>query len=1756
MQDQISPNVGKFIILGFVAAGVVSMGQTPAVTFSPTAYEIPATYKPGEPVGSYVVSPIESINLYNGHLNLTVPLRTISGRGEAGYTISIPITRPTWQVQINEGSCGANCFQYYAAPDPDWTDPYEPKYTPGLLLLKNEGELLEDCDPTGGVNLHYRRTFTYLIFRQPDGTETALYGVPADPYAQNGVVDASCTANPPPNRARGTVFRSRDAAPLVFTSETPIVDNDDPQGYNQPPFDAVLYPSGTLAFPNGLKYQFIFGRVARITDRNGNKVTFCYEPVIGVTPPVPNCYEPGPTNAVHPNRVIDSLGRQTAFLYDVANPPGLIGTFDGMQFNGANGAVRNVWIGRIPYQSRLRSGITFTDPFPDLGGAGTTNFPVVSEIVLPDNRRYEFYYNNFGEVARMRLPTGGVVDYEHGAGLLNPDNYEGIYASGQILDEDIRQYSSPTPDFIKPFVYRRLLSRSAHSQDPAGTTYLVRQASYSRPERVTNVTRTNISGSSITTAYQSTSDLYVEVSDSNLRRMRHYFFSRYAGSINYLGAAAALSNGLDTRFNRVNGHPEIYEAKEYRTETLSQAGSVLLRTENAWTATQQSSPYVCQSNSTLYEGVNSLTSATITLRDLYFNVIDQYEYNYGSAPSLPAQMTTCSPTGTYLKRVQTAFHSESGYIDAGLVSLPVRLSIYGSNGVERARTDFAYDGSQLTQRSFAEDHLGAHPVSVTHRGNLTSQSRYLNISTSVLSTETSEYDVAGNVVTKVDPMENETQIGYSSTYSFAFPVTITNALSQTISASYDLNLGLPATITDRNSIVTSFSYNDSLDRLTGVVRGATSKSYAYPFDSVSRTTTIRTTSSLDAGRSTVDETVIDGLGRVVQSRRSMDGSSCATDLSNCIVTRHIPDALDRIGTVFNPVERSLPTACGTATPCTRTIYDDLGRVYQVIAADGSVTEIRYSLITTGTRAFRTTVVDPAAVSRTVDRDALGRLISAADGAGTASYQYDPLDNLETVTHGTQTRSFTYDAASRLTQATNPENGTIQYRYDANDNVERLFDARTTEANPALRFEYDDLNRLTRKWSPAGLMTEVLYDYDLDLRATGDSQPNYPVGHLVRVNVGAATVETNRYTYHRFNANGQIVDASQQIQTTNYRFAYTYNFQDQLTSMVYPAPGNRQIAYSRNALGQISGVNDATVTLTLASGISYWPHGAARQLTLGNGVVENWTYNSRLQPTQLLVMQAGVSRLLQLDNRYCPTIAACTTNNGSLRAQVIFAPLTQPVSPTATDLNVTQAFTYDAADRLLSVSETVTGEATPRWSVTHGYDQWGNRWIAGSTNMGFHFSTPMASDYYSTATNRLARTQSGVAFPTDAYDSVGNLQNHPHIGTMTYDAENRLTSFNNGSGPITFVYDGHGRRVQVTSPAGTTRFVYDVFGNLALEDSSQPATSAEREYVTADHLGSTRLVTDANGGVVRRFDYLPFGETIPVSSNTAFAQRLNIPGYNETLNWRHMFTGKERDAETGLDYFGARYFSGAQGRFTSVDPLLESADPSNPQSWNRYTYALNNPLRYVDRDGQIPVETVVDVASLGMSLRDLVRNPSWAAAGYALWDAGALALPYVPGSWVARVAKYGHRGLEAAGVLKRLDDFEAVVNNSYIREGVALLGQGDDSVRQVLGMGGRAADFLGVTSGGRFVLGEAKGVNVIAKGVEQLTATAGALMSKVPGAKLGSVEILVRKGDLDKLGKGVGQYRVQGSHLQQYNLKKKKWEQVRVEGEQVTVRELE
>jgi RHS repeat-associated protein len=117
------------------------------------------------------------------------------------------------------------------------------------------------------------------------------------------------------------------------------------------------------------------------------------------------------------------------------------------------------------------------------------------------------------------------------------------------------------------------------------------------------------------------------------------------------------------------------------------------------------------------------------------------------------------------------------------------------------------------------------------------------------------------------------------------------------------------------------------------------------------------------------------------------------------------------------------------------------------------------------------------------------------------------------------------------------------------------------------------------------------------------------------------------------------------------------------------------------------------------------------------------------------------------------------------------------------------------------------------------------------------------------------------------------------------------------------------------------------------------------WLVADQLGTPRMIFDQTGSLAntKRHDYLPFGEELGGQGG-----RTTALGYaGDTV--RQKFTHKERDNETGLDYFGARYYASVQGRFTSADPgPFVVADP---QSWNRYGYVQNNPLKFTDPTGR-------------------------------------------------------------------------------------------------------------------------------------------------------------------------------------------------------------
>ncbi|HBB87171.1 MAG TPA: hypothetical protein DC047_06110 [Blastocatellia bacterium] len=149
--------------------------------------------------------------------------------------------------------------------------------------------------------------------------------------------------------------------------------------------------------------------------------------------------------------------------------------------------------------------------------------------------------------------------------------------------------------------------------------------------------------------------------------------------------------------------------------------------------------------------------------------------------------------------------------------------------------------------------------------------------------------------------------------------------------------------------------------------------------------------------------------------------------------------------------------------------------------------------------------------------------------------------------------------------------------------------------------------------------------------------------------------------------------------------------------------------------------------------------------------------------------------------------------------------------------------------------------------------------------------------------------------------------------------------------------GQGRQNVLNAFAGCTAF-RDLSGTLY----------REANWLVSDHLGTPRMIANKSGSLasLKRHDYLPFGEELMAYTGG----RTPTKGYSSD-SVRQKFTSKERDSETGLDYFLARYFANSQGRFTSPDNFLNDTHANSPGSWNLYTYVRNNPLRYVDPLGE-------------------------------------------------------------------------------------------------------------------------------------------------------------------------------------------------------------
>jgi RHS repeat-associated protein len=190
----------------------------------------------------------------------------------------------------------------------------------------------------------------------------------------------------------------------------------------------------------------------------------------------------------------------------------------------------------------------------------------------------------------------------------------------------------------------------------------------------------------------------------------------------------------------------------------------------------------------------------------------------------------------------------------------------------------------------------------------------------------------------------------------------------------------------------------------------------------------------------------------------------------------------------------------------------------------------------------------------------------------------------------------------------------------------------------------------------------------------------------------------------------------------------------------------------------------------------------------------------------------------------------------------------------------------------------------------------------------------------------------------AYDANGNMVTRG-TQTLTWDAENRPVSVNSTS----FIYDGDGNRVIKTEGGQTTLYI-NRFMEVNLNTSTNTSyyflgqtmiamsENATLKYIHQDSLGSSSVMSGSNGTWLGTIKYAPFGGTRSVTG---------------TIATDKLFTGQILD-DTGLYYYNARYYDCTIGRFISPDTVIPN--PSNPQCFNRYSYCLNNPLKYTDPSG--------------------------------------------------------------------------------------------------------------------------------------------------------------------------------------------------------------
>src|SRR5579872_2854401 len=667
---------------------------------------------------------------------------------------------------------------------------------------------------------------------------------------------------------------------------------------------------------------------------------------------------------------------------------------------------------------------------------------------------------------------------------------------------------------------------------------------------------------------------------------------------------------------------------------------------------------------------------------------------------------------------------------------------------------------------------------------------------------------------------------------------------------------------------------------------------------------------------------------------SQSGNSTAGQVAQALISSSNPNNLNRSG---SPVTASVSGSTLTIT------YASIGAAGNVPISCGSSTSQGTYFSSPSFSCPATTALNGGYNPETASLD-FNYFVT--------QYSYDALGNLlnvtqkgdPTVTSSSQyrVRSFTYDSLSRLLTATNPESGQISYSYDADGNMlQKTSPApnQTGSATQTLSYCYDKLNRVTGKAYSAQTCTNgqlpsgtAVVTYAYDAGANG-------IGHLTSLTDQAGSGS------YSFDALGRIGSESRTIAGIQKNLSYTYNLDNSVATLKYPS--GAVVTYTPDAAGRILSAVDSGNNINYITGATYGPDSSLTGFISGNsssfaGITNTFSYNTRLQPCRLSAT-TGTQPASCTDGTNIGNVIDLSYdfhlgsgNNGNVFRLV-----------NNKDLTRIQTFTYDALNRLTSAqnagtdcSQTTLNGKTKFWGNAYVYDAWGNLLQKTVTKCSAENLSVTAL-----ANNQLSGYN---------YDAAGNMT-HDATTNLNYsfDQENRIT----GAAGYTYTYDADGNRVEKSNGSTGTIYWYmspgivgesDLTGSLKSEyvffDGERVARKdlpgSTVSYYFSDHLKTASVITDSAGIIKEDEDYYPWGGELQFVNND---------------NNHYKFTSKERDLETGLDYFGARYYGNWLGRFVSADwaakpEAVPYSDLHDPQSLNLYSYVRNIPTSDADPDG--------------------------------------------------------------------------------------------------------------------------------------------------------------------------------------------------------------